>query len=301
MDFCAKCGTSIDCGALCAGCSTVKADTKKLSMSLCDCGRYWNGTRWLPYTDLHAIARSAAKKAGAVAPSISSHDKEELHLHDASNNEYHLTIKSVECEICHRKKSGYFQGILQLRCDNQDILLSVLDFIGNRLKDSKAFIAKIEEHKAGIDLYVSDNHYFLGLTKKLQNHFGGTITQSPQIFTRDKMTSKDVYRVNTLIRLPSCSVGDAIVKDGNVYVIIKHGKRIVARDLGSGKQAMLDYRDTMTVLKKHITTASVVHPRLEAIHPATFQSEPILNTHRKSYVQGQEITIVISSGMYIIE
>ncbi len=96
------------------------------------------------------------------------------------------------------KNPSYFEGILQLRNPNEECI----NFIRNYFKNnSRAWIAREEFIKTGVDLYISSNKVLLALGKKLKKSFNGELTISRRIHTQNKMTSKDVYRITVLFRL----------------------------------------------------------------------------------------------------
>ena len=96
------------------------------------------------------------------------------------------------------KNPQYFEGILQLRNPNEE----VLNFIKNQFKNNKkAWIAKEEELKTGIDIYISSNRFLLALGKRLKKSFKGELKVSRKLHTKNRLTSKQVYRVTVLFRL----------------------------------------------------------------------------------------------------
>ena len=98
------------------------------------------------------------------------------------------------------KNPQYYEGILQLRNPNEE----ALNFVRNQFKNnSKAWIAKVEELKTGIDFYISSNGFLLSLGKKLKKSFKGELKTSRRLHTKDRLTSKQVYRVTVLFRLSS--------------------------------------------------------------------------------------------------
>ena len=93
---------------------------------------------------------------------------------------------------------GYYEGTLQLRNPNRE----VINFIRNQFKNNrKAWIAKEERLKTGIDLYISSNRFLLSLGKKLKKSFKGELKVSRKLHSRDRITSKNVYRMTVLFRL----------------------------------------------------------------------------------------------------
>ncbi len=95
------------------------------------------------------------------------------------------------------KNPDYFEGTLQLRNPHEE----VLNFIRNQFKNnSKVWIAKEERLKTGIDLYISSNKFLLSLGKKLKKSFKGELKISRKLFTKNRLTSKMVYRMTVLFR-----------------------------------------------------------------------------------------------------
>ena len=93
------------------------------------------------------------------------------------------------------------------------------------------FITKKEKVRNGIDFYVTSKRYLQNLGKKLQNCFGGELKVSSRLFTRDRQTSKDVYRVNVLFRLPRFKKDDIIELKGNKIKVINIGKKVFGKNI----------------------------------------------------------------------
>ena len=95
------------------------------------------------------------------------------------------------------EKSGYYQSILQLRPCKEE----VINFVINQIKKNNIQIGKKVELKEGLDLYLSSNKFTLALGKKLKKSFKGSLKISKKLFTRDRLTSKKVYRITVCFRL----------------------------------------------------------------------------------------------------
>ena len=92
----------------------------------------------------------------------------------------------------------YFEGILQLRNPSQE----AINFVINQFKNnSKEWIAKEEKLKTGIDYYISSNHFLLALGKRLKKSFKGELKISRRLHSKDRMTSRQLYRVTVLFRM----------------------------------------------------------------------------------------------------
>jgi len=107
-----------------------------------------------------------------------------------------------------KKHDKYFEGILQLRDPNKE----VKDFI-KELFDSResVWISDIKKVRGGFDYYVSSQKFLRGLGNKLQEKFGGEMKNSRKLHTRDKQTSKDLYRAYLYFR--TLSNHSFVIKD----------------------------------------------------------------------------------------
>lgn len=97
-------------------------------------------------------------------------------------------------------RNDYFEGVLQLRNPSEE----ALRFIDNQItkEEGNVWVAKTEKHKTGIDLYVSSNKFLLNLGKKLKKSFkGGELVVTGRLHSRDRVTSKDKYRMTVLFRM----------------------------------------------------------------------------------------------------
>ncbi len=93
----------------------------------------------------------------------------------------------------------YFEAILQLRPERPDVIEFILQAIA---ANKKVWISKTVGHKTGIDIYLSSNIFAKYIGQKLKKRFKGTLKYSSTVHTTDKMTSKQLYRVTVLYRLP---------------------------------------------------------------------------------------------------
>ncbi|MBI4447972.1 hypothetical protein HY643_03250 [Candidatus Woesearchaeota archaeon] len=92
----------------------------------------------------------------------------------------------------------YFEAIIQLRPFDEEVFRFIEKQI---MAKGKVTIAKIVEQKTGIDIYISSRKFAKALGKKFKQTFKGEVKMSPKLFSRDKLTSKDLYRLTVLLRL----------------------------------------------------------------------------------------------------
>jgi len=99
-------------------------------------------------------------------------------------------------------KSQSYQGILQLRPNNE----KVLNYIYDEIEKSKiVFITKEVKKKFGIDLYLTNKFFLIQLAKKLKQRFPGTIKRSRSLHSKHRLTSRLVYRTTICFRLKALS------------------------------------------------------------------------------------------------
>ncbi|NQV09150.1 hypothetical protein HQ529_04830, partial [Candidatus Woesearchaeota archaeon] len=168
------------------------------------------------------------------------------------------------------ENKDYFEGILQLRNPNDEVVEHIRDSVE---KKKNCFISKEEKVRGGIDFYFSSQRFLQSFGRKLHNSFGGNIKTSAKIHTRDKQKSKDVYRVNVLIYLPDFKRRDIIFIDNRIIKVLKIGKSLTGFDIMKNKATTINYQNKKTTLiDVYETEVTKVFPALEVLHPETFQS-----------------------------
>ena len=136
-------------------------------------------------------------------------------------------------------RSDYYQGILQLRDVNEEIL----SFVHNQIKKrSDTAVTKTVKFSNGVDLYITSQKFIRILGKKLKESFGGQLKISSKLHTKSRQ-GKDLYRVNVLFRLSRYRKGDVVTIRGDKVRLIKIGKKVFARDLGTGKKVTIRSSD----------------------------------------------------------
>ena len=138
------------------------------------------------------------------------------------------------------KHSQYFEGILQLRNTDKDVLDFVLNLVEKR---DGVSVSKIEKVANGLDLYFTSQKFLQQVGKKLKGNFNGELKTSVKLFTRNRITGKEVYRVNVLFRQHNIKKGDIIPYKGEEVQIIGVGKKILAKNTKTGKKLTLNFKD----------------------------------------------------------
>ena len=132
-------------------------------------------------------------------------------------------------------RPDYYQGILQLR----DINSEVLSFVYNHVKKrGDVAITRTIKLEKGVDLYLTSQKFITILGKKLKDSFGGQLKISSKLHTRSR-SGKDLYRVNALFRLSKYKNGDVVFVRGDKVRLIRLGRKIFARNLKTGKKVIV--------------------------------------------------------------
>ena len=138
------------------------------------------------------------------------------------------------------ENKDYFEGILQMR----NIGDEVVDFAIKEInKTGDVYVAKLKKVTNGVDLYISRQKFLRSLGNKLRAQFGGQLIVSRKLHTKNKITSRDVYRVNMLFRIPKFKKGDIVEYKGEKIKIMSIHKKVFAKDIKTGKKLNINFKD----------------------------------------------------------
>lgn len=95
------------------------------------------------------------------------------------------------------KNDSYYEAIIQIR-PKKDIVLSYIRDTTRKLPD---IVSRTIEKKFGYDLYIRDRKVATHLSRKIKKRFKAIIKVSKSLHSRDRQTSKLLYRLTILIKL----------------------------------------------------------------------------------------------------
>jgi nonsense-mediated mRNA decay protein 3 len=307
MAFCPNCGKTTEKG-FCDDCRPpADLKIKDIYVKICSaCGKYFYRNRWVAGRNEDAITR-IAKEAVKDYAEI-SFDISGLKQKPGIKSEVQLTIErggdvfgvpaKVEftyCEACAKKQGQYFEGTLQLRNVSDDMM----DFADRYLKNNHSFASNTKEVKDGYDLDISDQKKLQTLGQQLKKNFGGILKVSIRQFTQDKLSSKQIYRVNVLYEGPKYRKGEVIRTDKGIFLLTNVSEKVSAIDLKTGKKSTIDISEKETeVLPSIETRISKVYPHIEVMDPETFQNVIIQN--RSDVKAGEKVKVVNDNGLFYI-
>jgi NMD protein affecting ribosome stability and mRNA decay len=168
--------------------------------------------KWIPYTNLNKVIKEIVSKSiESDAEMTLSFPKHKPNPGVSTWGEATVRIRRSEFIVpvwleytispkYSKKDTTYFEGILQLRNPSKELIAFIENDIQKNHKKG-VFANQIKEVKNGIDYYLTKNSYLRNLGKRLKKQFKGKLKTSAKLFTRNKQTSRDVYRMTVMFRV----------------------------------------------------------------------------------------------------
>ena len=213
--FCPSCGVDIeDKQEFCLDCKPQESfEVKDLRFDICErCLRYNFRNKWIPSKNVeeattNVVAESVKNKVKKIKIKIPN-----VTMAAGVNVDFKAVVETKEaeyeipgrflvtiCPKCSKDKTCYFEGILQLRNPKPDVIAYIKKRL-NEVQPDGIYATKISEVRGGMDYYISSRKFLRKIGKELKTRFKGEFNESPQLFSRNHQTSKDIYRINTLFR-----------------------------------------------------------------------------------------------------
>ncbi|MDO8642511.1 MAG: NMD3-related protein [Candidatus Woesearchaeota archaeon] len=330
--FCPRCGKKDIEGELCAACAHRENPLEPLEtrLDICvHCRRYKRKNTWLAFKGFREIIREAVGKGMAKQKKqetgkviIPEHELERLKEAYASpkpgleieiqvgiqrkgEEMPHLTPLAIFLTICnHCGKSGtqYFEGILQIRKAPEDVYAYIRKKLD--LEKGKGAQATTELRvQNGMDFYITKQAFLKKIGVLLHKKFGGVLKSSVRIFTLDKFTSKDVYRLNIYFEPMPLKEGDAFLLDGVLMKLLRRGKQIVYFDFEKNTSTSTKSGTLMKAEKVEPLLATVIKnkPFGEVMDPETYQPMRISNVRLGPLPIGKKVNVVHHKGkMWVV-
>ncbi len=136
------------------------------------------------------------------------------------------------------KNIGYYEGVLQLRNPNDEVFA----YINKQLfEEPKVRIVKKRRMADGVDYYLNDQRFLQKLGKRLQERFNAQLKTSIKLHSTSRMTSRKVYRVTVLARIPSFEVGQIVEVHGKPMKVLEIKKNVRMQEIKTGKTHIFDF------------------------------------------------------------
>lgn len=190
---------------------------------------------------------------------------------------------------------NYFEGILQLRNPNEEIL----NFMTNQIQKNKQKLAKTEELKQGIDMYFQNKKFMASLATKIIKEFGGKTKKTATLHTKNKLTSKELYRQTIFIEFPDFFKKDILEIENNIYLVTDMKKKLGVFNLIKEKKEKIRYPNKYKILKKEKTRIISLKP-LKVLNPVDFQPVIAKNPLNKKINENKEVRVIMKDFAYLI-
>jgi len=322
--FCPKCGDKKVVDIFCQSClveeKPLVKSFKEFAVEVCTTCRKvkWKGT-WqkrrlndcvkeqivLPnYTRVKGIDvepikveyKSGLKCEGEVAVRVTGRATEKAKWY-TEEYIFPYSVQNTLCMQCRKLEGGYFEGLLQVRNENEESQKVLAKYV----KEQGASINKRAKQPNGTDYSISSRAIIEKAARELQRRFGGIVKTSAQLFSKNKQTSKNIYRVNAFIEMPPFREGDVVKGCEKILLVSERGKRIRFKNLETGKNIFKEYKDCRWERLPIIETTVVsTHPKLSVIHPETFQTVETNNQPKGRF--GKHILITLDEKrLFVVE
>lgn len=317
--FCPKCGLTIKSGTLCENCTEISLDYKPIKIKLCPSNKVFQKGKWNKFTDLKALTQKLVKdtfdKKTKIIQGLEEYPdillksgiKKDLQIVISMKGEMFEIPISVEVTTSpgiSKQGSTYFEGILQLRHARTEIKEYVKKYMTKNVSKN-VFINNVVEKNESVDYYFVTKRHIMPLANKIIRNFGGYASQNAQLFSHNKQTSKDLFRLNVLLVVPRFEEGSVVIVDEKPILIRKMSKIIVGIDLTRGKIMNFTFNEknepNILILNKQKTTVTKTHPSLEIMSPEDYQSTPTENPLKLELKVGQKIIVIKHKKFYVIK
>ncbi|TET90641.1 MAG: hypothetical protein E3J35_06075 [Methanomassiliicoccales archaeon] len=261
--FCVECGAEGKVyESVCEKCFLKKHKLAKLpdalDIEMCkECGAFLIGSKWMKVPVERAIemvldvAISYEKVVGNSRFTVECYPEDEMNfsikvhcdmyvddLRTEKDLKSRVRLKPSQCLTCTRKKSMYYEAILQVRADGRDLSEEELDRITEVVHkrvdaSTDTFISKEERMHTGLDFYMGSNNLARNLSKELASMHSAQEQSSPKLV--GMKDGHDLYRVTYLVRLPQYKVGDVINHQGTLYQVRRTATTVSVMNLEDWK------------------------------------------------------------------
>lgn len=193
----------------------------------------------------------------------------------------------------------YFQGILQLRNPREKVVDFIFRWVKKYAKKG-VNISKVVKVRGGFDYYMSSNKFLRTLSNKLYSEFGGVVSLNEKLFSYNRQTGKNVYRLNVLFKVPGFIKGDVIEFKDKLILVKSVSKKVSGKDIIVDKKVSFKYSDDMKKIETYNTTVSRIKPTIEVLHPETYESVEVKNKKLPKLKLGEKVKVVMLKGVYVV-
>ena len=309
--FCPKCGKSVNKGVFCSDCTPLTLEFKPVKVKLCPTKKYFFRGKWKKFDDLKRVTEDIVKKTLNKKVRIIEGLEQYVDLLEKTgikkdfdilihvdDGEFSIPV-SVEVTTSpgfSKVGSSYFEGILQLR--NAD--LDVKNFVNSLIKKTEdLYVNKVVEKQDSVDFYFVKKKFIGRIADKLAFEYGAFVDHNAQLFSQDKQTSKELFRLNVAVHIPPFRRWDVILKNGDLILVTSTSKGISGKDLFNDKNVSFKYHPDdaheYSSLSKQKTKIISTRP-LVALSTESYQGVELENPNNLSVKKDQNVVIVEHNG-----
>jgi NMD protein affecting ribosome stability and mRNA decay len=130
----------------------------------------------------------------------------------------------------------YFEGILQLRHPTRE-LLEFIEIVASKTNQ----VAKMRKVTNGFDYHIVSQRFLRSWGKEIQRRFPGELVSSRTLFTRNRLTQKEVYRVTVLFRCYPFNKGDTVKMKGQDHLVLSIGKKVWLQNVKTKEKQWVEF------------------------------------------------------------
>ena len=212
---------------------------------------------------------------------------------------YTAPLNKELCLNCSQKTSGYFEGILQVRGRKDKIISLIREEIIT--KPENYDIKSIDLTQFGFDVKFRSIQKVRKDITQFIDTFGGDYDFSTQLFSRNRLTSKDILRTNIRYNAPSFYKGEVIRLENDFYKIISTKNKIIVKELFSNQKIQLHidpFKDKYEIISPINAQVIKTYPNISVLHPKTFEETQLEGNLSKTMISklkiGEQIEVIIA-------
>jgi nonsense-mediated mRNA decay protein 3 len=150
-----------------------------------------------------------------------------------------VRLKPSQCVVCTRRKSRYYEAVLQVRADGRNLtdeeMEAVSKLVHKRVDSATdGFISEEEKMHGGWDFLLSSKALGRNISKELASMYCAQESSSASLV--GMKDGQEMYRITNSVRLPQYKVGDVIDHNGRLYQIMRMATNVAVVDIEDWKK-----------------------------------------------------------------
>ena len=141
----------------------------------------------------------------------------------------------------------YFEGTIQLRNPSDELVAFVKQLIA---EGHHVWISREKKVRGGIDIRVSSIKFLRRLPEHIKLRFYGYSKITTTLFSRNRQTQKNIYRVTVLFREAKFKRGDLLVVKGIEMQVMGIPNKAQLKEVVSGKKRLISFDEVQEASKK---------------------------------------------------